>query len=347
MRRAAAWTLALCVAAAACSSKQRSPRDYVPSTSKYDALDADARAALADARAAVDRGELERAREIVDRLAARQPDLIALALWRQDLEFAATPREQLAELALEARRLAEDEPTVVNLLLAARLDADAARATVSLDSALELDRECAWAHYALAYVAARSGRWADARTSLERALALEPGHLSARRLEAAMLARNGQRAEAIAALRAWLAVTRADALIDAPTRVLAQLDLAQLELLEGNQDEAHEILLGLAAEPNEAVRRLCLLAAIEQARGNPERALTAAREAEARDTEAALPLLQQAMLQEHELDDPAAARRAWQRVLELSSTDKDLGALILGLRARVALERAAPVGEGT
>jgi lipopolysaccharide biosynthesis regulator YciM len=125
---------------------------------------------------------------------------------------------------------------------------------------------------------------------------------------------------------------------------MAELDLAQLQLLEGNDRKAREILLGLAEQPTDAVRRLCLLAAVEHTRGEAERALNAAREAEARDTGAVLPLVQQALLQEGALDDPAAARRTWERVLERAERSKDLGALILGLRARVALERASPVG---
>jgi hypothetical protein len=86
-----------------------------------------------------------------------------------------------------------------------------------------------------------------------------------------------------------------------------------------------------------------LLAAVELALGRSEQALTAARDAEAREAGALLPLVQQALLQEHALDDPAAARQAWERVLAVSSGGGDMNALILGLRARVALERSAPV----
>ena len=55
--------------------------------------------------------------------------------------------------------------------------------------------------------------------------------------------------------------------------------------------------------------------------------------------------MQQALLLESAFDDPDGVRAAWEEVLELSAKDSDLAALILGMRARVALERSAPPAE--
>jgi len=275
-------------------------------------------------------------------LVQANPDHVGLAVWLQELDFAAAPADGKLAVAVAARELAASEPTVTHLLLAARLESDETQARATLEKAQNIDRDCAWTHYALAHLDAKQGRWPQAQRGVARAIVLDPGNIAARRLEAAILARNGRRSEAISALRAWLSVTRDDPLVDSATRVLAELDLAQLQLLEGNEKEAREVLLGLASDPTDAVRRDCLLAAVEQALGHADRALNAARSAEARDPQAPLPLEQQAILQEHAMSDPEAARRAWERVLEVARKSSDLGALILSLRARVALERAAP-----
>lgn len=335
----AGWVACL---AFACASSEHEIAQYKPPTSKYDVLSPEARAQAVRARAKLDAGDREGARAEIAELARANPDHVALAIWLQELDFSAAAPDAKAGIDAAARELAEREPTVVHLLLAARLDPNPGEARATLEKAQQLDRDCAWTHYALAHLEAKLSHWPQAQREVARAVAIDPGHVPARRLEAQILARNGQRGEAIRALHAWLDATRDDPLVDSPTRVLAELDLAQLQLLEGNESAAREVLLGLASDPTDAVRRQCLLAAVEQALGHPDRALTAARDAEARDANAPLPLEQQAILQEHALSDPAAARRAWERVLEIARNTGDLGALILSLRARVALERAAP-----
>jgi tetratricopeptide (TPR) repeat protein len=326
----------------ACSSPEIDVAQYTPPTSKYDVLPATALDVARQARAQIAAGDQGGARALIAGLVQSNPDHVALAIWLQELDFAAAPAEGKVAVAAAARELAASEPSVTHMLLAARLESDEAKARATLEQAQALDRECAWTHYALAHLDAKQGHWPQAQHAVARAIQLDPGNVAARRLEAAILARNGRRSEAISALRAWLSVTRDDPLVDSATRVLAELDLAQLQLLEGDEDKAREVLLGLASDPTDPVRRDCLLAAVEQALGHADRALNAARAAEARDARAPLPLEQQAILQEHALSDPAAARRAWERVLELARKSSDLGALILSLRARVALERAAP-----
>jgi len=51
--------------------------------------------------------------------------------------------------------------------------------------------------------------------------------------------------------------------------------------------------------------------------------------------------VQQALLHELWLGDPAAAEADWARALELSRTDAALGSLLERVRARVRLERYA------
>jgi tetratricopeptide (TPR) repeat protein len=333
--------LAACVLCA-CSSSSIDVDQYEAPPSKYDVLPKAGVESAREARAKLAAGDQGGARALVAELVAAHPEHVALAIWLQELDFAAAPADGKIAVANAARELATREPTVAHLLLAARLEPDELKARATLEQALALDRDCAWTHYALAHLDAKQSRWPQAQRGVARAVQVDPGNLAARRLEAAILARNGARSDAISALRAWLEVTRDNPLVDSATRVMAELDLAQLQLLEGNEPAAREVLLGLASDPTDSVRRDCLLAAVEQALGHPDRALNAARAAEARDPQASLPLEQQAILQEHALSDPAAARRAWERVLELARKSSDLGALILSLQARVALERAAP-----
>src|SRR6185295_12314523 len=105
----------------------------------------------------------------------------------------------------EYDRRAQATPTVATLLLAARIDADPARARERIVQALVLGPRNAWPHYALAHLETRESNWALAQKSLQRALDLDKSHLAARRLEAALLVRNGRVELAARALELWLA----------------------------------------------------------------------------------------------------------------------------------------------
>ena len=158
------------------------------------------------------------------------------------------------------------------------------------------------------------------------------------------MARDGDD-DAIEAFERWLRVTEDEPLVDPAARLAAKLDLAQLHLLDGRERRAREVLQSLSEEAPSNARRECLLAAAEHAEGRRDRALAAARRASEAAPEDPLPMVQQALLHEGSFDDPQAAREAWERVLELTQEDGDLGALILGMRARVALERSAAAQE--
>lgn len=313
-------------------------------------------------RADLARGALDDAHERLERLRVAFPNNLSVGSLLQDVELERAWRARLvdppaagaearararAEAAAEQRerwrRLAEQEPSPVALVLAARLENDAPAALHLLDRALELDPECSWAHYGRAHVLARGGDWGAARESLQRALALDPGHLPSRRLEAAVLLRMADRRTAIAALRAWLDHAVDDPRVEPERLAAARIDLALLLLQDDRPDDAREILREGAWPSSEPLRRWAALAAAEQARGEALDALRAAEEAERAAPGDTLPLVQQALLYELWFDDLRSARALWQRVLEESQAGAaegaDLGTLMLGLRARVALER--------
>lgn len=337
MRAAGVALLALVCAACASSSTP----SYEPSVGPYDHLPATELGQVIAAREHIGRDELDQARDLLGPLVARRAENVPLARMLQDVELEVADEDGRERLLQRARERAEAFPTPVTLLLAARLEPDLDAARELIERALSIDSECAWAHYALAHLEARSGDWVLAQTRLERALEIDPGHLSGRRLEAGFLARNGQREDARRALEHWREVTRDNPLVDPTARFLAGLDLAQLYLLGGEQGRARSLVIALADDPaGHDARRLCILAAVEQARGQPERALRAAVRAQGADPTDPLPVLQQAVLQETWLEDPALAREAWERLLEIAETHGDLGALLLTMRARVELERA-------
>jgi hypothetical protein len=281
-------------------------------------------------------GDLETARAWLARLRQRDPARLGLAFLHQDIECAAG---RCAQVRDAARALAESEPAPQNLLLAARVEDDPAAARAWLERALEIAPGDAWVHYALAHREARDGEWVAAGVRVQRALELDPGHLPARRLETMVLARGGYRDDAVAALARWLHNAGRDPLTSARELDAARLDLAQLLILDEQPEEARAVLAQLS-EPERAGARVELVfAAVEQAQDRPVRALDAARAAGDQDPDVALSAVQEALLQEDWLRDPVAARAAWERVLAHSRRGSDLSSVLLGLRARAALER--------
>ena len=243
-----------------------------------------------------------------------------------------------------ARGQAEAEPDRLHLLAAARVEDDPAAARAWIERALAQAPDDAWAHYALAHREARDGDWVAAGRRLERALAIDPGHIPARRLETMVLARGADRDEAIAALARWLHNAARDPLVSARELDQARLDLAQLLILDEQAEEARAVLAQLE-EPERAGARVELVfAAVEQAQGRPVRALDAARAAGDQDPRATLSAVQEALLQEDWLGDRAAARAAWERVLARANEGSDLSSVLSGLRARAALERLGAPG---
>jgi tetratricopeptide (TPR) repeat protein len=333
--RAALGALAL-AGLAGCGLFGRATSDYVPDGARREEWTQVQAEEVREVHRLVALGDLETARAWLARLRQRAPDNLGLAFLHQDVEIAAGREAQVREAA---RRLAEAEPDAAHLLAAARVEDDPAAARAWIDRALELDPGEAWVHYALAHREAREGDWVEAGRRLERALALDPGHIPARRLETMVLARGAERDEAIEALVRWLHNAPRDPLVSARELDSARLDLAQLLILDEEAEEARAVLAQLE-EPERAGARVELVfAAVEQAQGRPVRALDAARAAGDQDGQATLSAVQEALLQEDWLGDRAAARAAWERVLARSNEGSDLSSVLSGLRARAALER--------
>lgn len=303
--------------------------------------------------------EWERAHALLSLLAKENPENILIGSWLQEVELelmaGGTPADpELAELAREEepaealrRRYAQrsmDSPSVARFVLAARLETDVFASKHLLERALDLDPDCAWAHYAMAHALLRDkseeDRWRQARESLDLALANDAGHLGARRLEAWMLVQEGAIREARFAVEAWLEATENDARVASSERIEVELDLALIEVLDGDASDARKRLAQLEGSSVGRARRLSILAASDQAMGDLLGALDAARRAEGATDEGVLPLVQQALLYEYYLGDLESAEAKWEEVIERARGTDDLSTLLQGLRAQVMLERA-------
>lgn len=325
------------------------------------------RVALQSTRANLAAGNHEVARAELARLAERDPENLVVGALLQDVELeilAAARRgvapedEALARLARDAdpegalarryTRSAEETPSVARLVLAARLERDTTVALVLLDRALVLDPRSAWAHYGRAHTQLTDrddeDRWSRAREAVEAALAAEPGFLRARRLRAWMLAEEGQKEQALAALDAWLEASLDDPRVDPEVRVEARLDRALLLVLTGSPERAVRELEALEGEERGRTRRLTLLAVAELERGDLERALDTTLRAEGAERGSVLPLVQRALLLERFKNDPEGAEELWRAIAERGGEADELADLVQTLRARVHLERreAAP-----
>jgi tetratricopeptide (TPR) repeat protein len=225
-------------------------------------------------------------------------------------------------------------------VLAARLEPDAHAAAALCERALAADPACAWAWYGRAFQAMRIKDWREARDSVARALELDPGHLRTRRLEALLLARGGSLDEAIEALEQWLDHARADATMALRSVREAELDLALCYVLADEARRAKRLLEGLEPGDVDEARRFEVLAACEQALGEWQRALDAARRAEGFAPDDPLALVQQALLFQYWFEEPAAAEAAWERVREVAGEGEDLLSLLQRARAQVRVERA-------
>ena len=230
---------------------------------------------------------------------------------------------------------------MARFVLAARAETDAIAALTLLDRALELDPTCAWAHYGKAHALLRdrgaTDRWAKARESLARALIHDPAHLRARRLECWMLAQEGQASVAADAMEIWLNETRQDPRVATEDRHRVQLDLSIAWILQGHAKEADDLLVSMEGSELERPRRLAILAVALHEQGRFEEALDVALRAERASPGSLLPVVHQAILLQHDLDDREAAEARWREVAEKAGGD--LASILQGVRARVELER--------
>lgn len=346
--RARLLAAALCCALVACGGRHAPWR---PSEgSRYDQLGEDEAIRFDGACRALERGELERASELLSELAQRHPAHVAIGLWLQEASLRALraegrgEEEALRELRERWTRAAEERPTPSAYVLAARVAEEPEQALALCARALELDPLCAWAHYARANVLMGQRRWGEAREAIAAALRADPGHLRARRLEAAMLARAGSPSAGREAYETWLEFALEEPTLDRRMVAGAQVDLALLELLDEEPRAARARLeeLGRLDEAPEEARRLLALAACDQALGEIEAALESTRKAQDVAPESTLAKVQEAMLLEYWEQRPEEAARAWREVVELSRDEGELSALLERMRAQVHVERAPP-----
>lgn len=340
-----AATLALVLGACWSSGVRVIPDTRTP----YDGLEAPELRRLSSARLAIDVGRLEDARATLQSLVAERPDSIVLGAWLQEVEVAiaasGTPTAQpdgagaIAELARRYRSAAEEAPSVARWVLAARLEPDDEAAAELLDAAEALDPRCVWVHYGRAFLAAKRSSWEEVRRALAVAEECDPGHLPTRWLACWMLARGGKVRDAIVSLETWLDKARGDPRVEARLVTEAELDLAVLEVLDGDPARAQDLLAENRGAPDSRARSRMIAAAAAQERGDLQEALRAAQEAKELARGEILPAVQVALLQELWLNDAAAAEAAWTEVLALSRGASDLSSMLESLRARVRLER--------
>lgn len=238
---------------------------------------------------------------------------------------------------------AVDAPSIPSLVLAARVEGDASQALHWLEQALALDPTCAWAHYGYAYALLGQRdqyRWRNSREALARALTLDPSHVLARRMEAWMLAQEGDTGHAAIALERWLIATEFDPRVGHTSRVEVRLDLARIWLMAGRVDPALRELRSMEGESYDRERRLLLLAVALTETGDAEGALSIVRQAGLIPGVGVLPWVQEALLLEHWFEDGNAALVLWKQILEEAGESSDPAVLLQSFRARVVVERS-------
>lgn len=347
----------------------------------YDALDADELGELARARVELAAGDERGAYARLVGLAARAPRNVWVGIALQEIELVRLeagdaipgiaspllegPGDAHERLALFYARRAQESRTPTSLLLAARLEPEDEAADELLQRAQVLDPDCAWVPYARAHRLTRAGELPQAREQLDRALELDPDHLAARRLDAALRARSAGTRQARAAMERWVDEARGDPRVATADHAAALIDLAILCVLDDDARTADELLaqaarlregMGLPLESSEGARVELVRAGAFESRGRIDAALAAARRAgelAPNQDEALLALVHEAMLQETWLRDTEAAIEAWRAVLAATTQEPsaDAGAappsdprgqfqqLMLRLQARARLAR--------
>ena len=304
----------------------------------YHDLSIESRRALEQVRSLEQEGDLEQALAALGELVIAHPRNLDLAGYQQDLFLLRAPSEAPL-LEVEALARCQEMPRPEIFILAARLCAEPTEAQALLEQALLLDPRCADAHLGMAVLALAGDeryRWRGATESLDRCLALDPGLVGARRLEAWMLSQQGSPAAGVALVR-WLDATLGDGRVRHQDRVAAALDLAVSHLTRENPAAALVVLDRLQGETYFRPRRLALLAVAREESGDREGALWAVSAAIDAAPADSLPRVQEALLLRSSGGEAEA--EAWDRVLEVAGEGDELSDLIQALRAQVAASR--------
>ena len=315
-----------------------------------DRLDQAALVDLARAHDLAREGDTASAVLVLEELARAAPGNLPVGIALQEARLALLPAdssdggdENAEALAEIQRTVALAIPSVANLLLAARLAQDGEAASQFVESARSLEEAHteAWTHYARAHLLLVSkGGWQAVRRAVAEALEADPGHVPSRRLEAWMRTRDGNAGHAASLLAAWLEAVGDDPRAAPNTRRRVRLDLARCLILDGEPEDALDVLGAESHWGTGAFAHRLLQAAARQATGDGAGALEAAQAAAALEPDALLPHIQEALVWELSLGDPARAIPSWERVVELSKKIKGLDKLFETLRAQVRIERA-------
>lgn len=320
--------------------------------------DRDAEQALFDARVALEGGDWELADDQLQAVLAAQPENLTAMFLEQELALA-RPGADSAELAAAARaRATRQGRAVVDVLLAARLETDREAARLRLEGALasempaDLEAAC---RYALAYVRYQQGDNAGAFDEVTRAVALDPGALRARRLEARLVAGGKDAERGVALLEHWLDQAELAPEVSSDLWYGALVELAGVQLASGATGDCEDTLERLAEgrgagrfrAPSDRRRAIQLLlrAAIDADDGEPELAIQRVLEARtlvpASSRLARLALIDKALLDELYLGRELDAIAAWEAVLARfeAATNVDSDELLRALEARVRLAR--------
>jgi len=307
-----------------------------PEIGTYDQLPA---SSTEDFRAARERfvaGDTARARAEFERLLDGSPDTLPFGVWWQECEVELSDPDTLRRRS-EARAVLR--PGVGAEILAARAQTDPLAAETWIARAEARDPDCVWVHYARAFLAARGSRLDEARLSLERALAADPGHLPARRLEVRMLARDGSSEAARLRLRGWVVRAAEDVRVLPAELAEARLDLALLSIGAEELGDAEDELEALDPKYVEAWRYSAAQACVARERGDLVSARRHVEDARALAPREVLPAVQEALLFDDHERDPFRARAAWTVVRELAAESDEFSSAFETLRARVRLER--------
>jgi tetratricopeptide (TPR) repeat protein len=301
---------------------------------------------LRSARERMESGDARGASDRYASLAASHPSDPWLAALAQEARYKAlgVDSEELAvNLRRSYRREAEAQPSPLGLMLAARAEPDAYAALNLAERALKLDSEFAWGHYARAHALSRLGETEPARLAVERALALDAGHLPAWWLLAWLRSHAGEQDAAIATWKAWLEIAAEDPRVSTDALTTAECDLGVLLVRARRHEEAMAILA--AAELDLSGRASSVLAAAAVEVGELEAALTSVRSARERDPDTLLYVVQEALLLERRAPNSREAVAAWQDVYDRTEGMTDLGALLQRTRAEshlATIERESP-----